>query len=172
MRTRLDEAPVGARDEAGTGTRGLPLLGWAILLLTAVMSVTWSLHKLLWQDEIFSFQTDRVAKLGEVMRIQRMYPISLEAPLYHVLTIALIVTLNVHFYGVLMLIAVCGAELVRTVVRRRLDGPMLGAIAVGMASLVATIPYIKASSEFKKHYYTGAISAHLLTQPYRQMLLD
>ncbi len=271
MRTRLDEAPVGARGEAGTGTRGLPLLGWAILLLTAVMSVTWSLHKLLWQDEIFSFQTDRVATLGEVMRIQRMYPISLEAPLYHVLshwamgvfgatafalrlpallgfllmqfclyffvrnmagqsaglvamaipaltwtmyysaegrpygvllgsyamaalcwqvasrrgdaglarawslvglTIALIATLNIHFYGVLLLIAVCGAELVRTVVRRRLDGPMLGAIGVGMASLVATIPYIKASSEFKKHYYTGAISAHMLTQPYRQMLLD
>jgi hypothetical protein len=236
-----------------------------------MLSVTWSFHKLLWQDEIFSFQTDRVATLGEVMRIQRMYPISLEAPLYHVLShsamgvfgatafalrlpalagyllmqfclyffvrnlagrraglvamaipaltwmmyysaegrpyglllgsyalaalcwqvasrrgdaglprllalaglaIALIVTLNVHFYGVLLPIAVCGAELVRTVIRRRLDGSMLGAIGVGMASLVATIPYIKASSEFKKHYYTGAISVHMLTQPYRQMLVD
>src|SRR5277367_1762293 len=86
MTTRLDEAPVGARDEAGTGIAGLPWLGWAILLLTTVMSVTWSLNKLLWQDEIFSFQTDRVATLGEVIRIQRMYPISLEAPLYHVLS--------------------------------------------------------------------------------------
>ena len=50
------------------------MLGWAILLLTAVMSVTWSLHRLLWQDEIFSLQTDRVATLGEVLRIQRVIP--------------------------------------------------------------------------------------------------
>ncbi len=271
MTTRLDEAPVGARDEAGTGIAGLPWLGWVILLLTAVMSVTWSLNKLLWQDEIFSFQTDRVATLGEVIRIQRMYPISLEAPLYHVLShaamgvfgptafalrlpsltgfllmqfclyffvrnlagrragllamaipaltwtmyysaegrpygvllgsyamaalcwqmasrrgdeglprpwplvglaVALIVTLNVHFYGILLLVPICGAELVRTITRRRLDGPMLAAIGVGMASLAATVPYIKASSEFKKHYYAAEISAHMMTQPYRQMILD
>ena len=62
------------------------MLGWAILLLTAVMSATWSLHRLLWQDEIFSLQTDRVATLGEVLRIQRSYPISLEPPPYHVLS--------------------------------------------------------------------------------------
>jgi hypothetical protein len=41
-----------------------------------------------------------------------------------------------------------------------------------MASLVATIPYVKASGEFKKHYYVAKISAHMLTQPYRQMMLD
>ncbi len=272
MTTRLDEAPVGAGEEAGSGTAGLPMLGWAILLLTAVMSVTWSMHRLLWQDEIFSLQTDRVATLGEVLRIQRSYPISLEPPPYHVLShaamavfgptafalrlpafagyllmqfclyffvrnmagrraglvamaipaltwtmyystegrpygvllgsyamaalcwqiasrragppassrvwplvglaAALALTLNVHFYGVLLLVPLCGAELVRTLVRRRLDGGMLAAIGVGMASLVATIPYVKASGEFKKHYYVAAISAHMLTQPYRQMLLD
>jgi hypothetical protein len=271
MTTRLDEAPVGAKDETRARSGGLPVLGWVILLLTAVMSVTWSLHKLLWQDEIFSLQTDRVATFGEVLRIQRYYPISLEAPLYHVLShaamvvfgptafalrlpafvgylvmqvclyffvrnlagqraglvamaipaltwtmyysaegrpygvllgsyaltalcwqiasrrgeaemsrvwpllglvVALAVTLNVHFYGVLLLVPVCGAELVRSVVRRRLDGGILAAIVVGMASLVATVPYIKASGEFKKHYYVSAISAHMLTQPYRQMMLD
>jgi hypothetical protein len=37
---------------------------------------------------------------------------------------------------------------------------------------VATAPYIKASGEFKKHYYVAGISAHMLTQPYRQMMLD
>jgi len=262
---------VGARDETGARVGGLPVLGWVILLPTAVMSATWSLHKLLWQDEIFSFQTDRVATFGEVLRIQRYYPISLEAPLYHVLShaamtvlgptafalrlpafvgylmmqmclyffvrnlagqwaglvamavpaltwtmyysaegrpygvllgsyaltalcwqiasrrgeagtsrmwplvglvVALAVTLNVHFYGVLLLVPICGAELVRTVVRRRVDGGMVAAIAVGMASLVATVPFIKASGEFKKHYYVSAISAHMMTQPYRQMMLD
>src|SRR5271170_4536485 len=94
MTTRLDEAPVGERDEVGPGTTGLPLLGWAVLLLTAVMSVTWSQHKLLWQDEIFSLQTDRVATFAEVVRIQRSYPISLEAPLYHVLSHAAMAVLG------------------------------------------------------------------------------
>ena len=88
------------------------------------------------------------------------------------LAAALALTLNVHFYGVLLLVPVCGAELVRTLVRRRLDGGTLAAIGVGVASLVATIPYIKASGEFKKHYYVAKISVHMLTQPYRQMMLD
>ncbi|MGH9596244.1 MAG: hypothetical protein ACRD3K_05550, partial [Edaphobacter sp.] len=61
MTTRLDETPVDTEDGAGLRVAGLPVPGWAILLVTAVMSLTWSAHKLLWQDEIFSFQTDRVA---------------------------------------------------------------------------------------------------------------
>jgi hypothetical protein len=88
------------------------------------------------------------------------------------LAIGLIVTLNVHFYGVLVLIPICGAELVRTLLRRKLDVPMLAAIGTGVASLAATIPYIKASGEFKKHYYVGVVPVHMLTQPYRQMLMD
>lgn len=270
MTTRLDETLVGTEDGAGLRVGGLPVLGWAILLVTAVMSLTWSAHKLLGQDEIFSFQTDRVASLGEVLRIQRSYPISLEPPPYHImshaamkvlgptafalrlpalvgfllmqiclyffarnlagwraglvamafpaltwtmyysaegrpygvllgsyalaalcwqvasrregtsvrvwplvgLAAALALTLNVHFYGVLLLIPICGAELVRAVVRRRVDGGMLAAIVAGMASLAAAIPYVKASGEFKQHYYASTISMHMLTQPYRQMIID
>jgi hypothetical protein len=260
----------------GQRSNGLPWLGWAILALTAVMAATWSAHKLLEQDEIFSLQTDRVSSLAEVLRIQRFYPISLEPPPYHILAhaamtvfgptafalrlpaflgyllmqfclfffvrnlvgagetarragllamavpaltwtlyyaaegrpyglllgsyaaaalcwqiasrrkesgesrtlplvglaLSLALTLNVHFYGVLLLIAICGAEILRTVARRKLDGGMLAAIAVGMASLTATLPYVKASGEFKKHYYAGPVSAHMLTQPYRQMLVN
>jgi Ca2+/Na+ antiporter len=260
-----------------TASARLPLLGWLILALTATMSLVWSSHKLLEQDEIFSLQTDRVASLAEVLRIQRFYPISLEPPPYHVLAhaamklfgptafalrlpaffgyllmqlclyffvrnlvgtrdgetnlaervgliamaipaltwtmyysaegrpyglllgsyalavlcwqvavrrttgrllpliglaAALALTLNVHFYGVLLLIAICGAELLRILLRRSIDIPMLAAIFIGMASLAATLPYVKASGEFKKHYYAGPVSAHMLTQPYRQMLLD
>lgn len=256
----------------------MPLAAWFILALTAGLSLLWSAHKLLEQDEIFSLQTDRVKSLAEVVRIQRLYPISLEPPPYHVLShvamqvfganafalrlpaflgflamqvflfffvrnlageraglvamafpaltstlyfsaegrpygvllgcyagvalcwqlaarradastsdrgrwlpllglaLALALTLNVHFYGVLLLIAVCGAELLREVLRRRadkpFDWPMLVAIALGMASLGLALPFVKGSSEFKKHYYAGVISAHMLTQPYRQMLMD
>ena len=259
--------------------RGLPLLGWLILLLTAAMSAFWSAHKLLEQDEIFSLQTDRVGSLAEVFRIQRLYPISLEPPPYHVLAhgamaifgptafalrlpafvgyllmqvclyffvrnlvgdrsgndvarraglvamaipaltwtlyysaegrpyglllgsyamavlcwqvaarrgdgigqriwplaglaVALALTLNVHFYGVLLLVPLCGAELLRTWQRRRLDLGILGALAAGMATLVFTLPYVKSSGEFKKHYYAGPVSPHMLTQPYRQMLMN
>jgi hypothetical protein len=254
----------------------LPWLGWIILVITAIASWTWSAHKLLEQDEIFSLQTDRVGSLREVLRIQKSYPISLEPPPYHVLAhaamrefgptafalrlpafagyllmqfclyffvrnlvgggmlgrraglvamavsaltwtlyysaegrpygvllgsyaaaalcwqiaarraelaearlwplvglaLALVLTLNVHFYGVLLLIAVCGAEVVRTLFRRHIDQGTATAIGVGMASLAATLPYVKASGEFKKHYYAGPVSAHMLTQPYRQMLMD
>jgi hypothetical protein len=257
-------------------SRGLPLLGWAILCLTAALSAVWSSHKLLEQDEIFSLQTDRVSSLAEVVRIQRLYPISLEPPPYHVLAhaamtilgptafalrlpafagyllmqlclyffvrnlvggeddnevarragliamtipaltwtlyysaegrpyglllgsfalavlcwqvasrrmadrtwplvglaLAVALTLNVHFYGILLLVPLCGAELVRTLQRRRLDWTMLSALAAGMATELLTLPYVRSSSEFKKHYYAGPISAHMLTQPYRQMLLN
>ncbi len=257
-------------------SRGLPLAGWCMLLLTAAISATWSAHKLLEQDEIFSLQTDRVGSLAEVFRIQRYYPISLEPPPYHVLAhgamavfgptafalrlpafvgyllmqvclyffvrnlvggasgskvaeraglvalslpaltwtlyysaegrpyglllgsfalavlcwqvaaretgdrrwplvglaFALALTLNVHFYGVLLLIPLWGAELLRTVQRRRMDYGVVGSLVAGMATMVFTLPYVKSSGEFKKHYYAGPVSAHMLTQPYRQMLMN
>jgi hypothetical protein len=266
----------GYEEPASHRANGLPLLGWVILALTAILSAIWSAHKLLEQDEIFSLQTDRVSSLAEVLRIQRLYPISLEPPPYHVLAhaamtvlgptafalrlpaflgyllmqfclfffvrnligtgeparraglvamaipaltwtlyysaegrpyglllgsyasaalcwqiagrrkesdgsrtwplvglaLALALTLNVHFYGILLLIAICGAELLRTVTKRTIDVGMLAAIAAGMASLAATVPYVKASGEFKRHYYAGPVSAHMLTQPYRQMLIN
>ena len=259
-----------------TSVPGLPWPGWIVLLVSAVMSTTWSAHKLLEQDEIFSLQTDRVSSLAEVLRIQESYPISLEPPPYHVLAhaaikvlgptafalrlpalagyllmqfclyffvrnmvgegtlarragmvamalpaltwtfyysaegrpygvllgsyaaaalcwqiaarraetgysrlwplvglaAALALAITVHFYGVLLLIAIGGAELFRSTLQRRVDKGTLSAIAVGMASLVTTLPYVRASGEFKKHYYAGAVSAHMLTQPYRQMLID
>jgi hypothetical protein len=237
------------------------------------MSLLWSSHKLLEQDEIFSLQTDRVSSFAEVLRIQRSYPISLEPPPYHLLAhaamrvfgpaafalrlpaflgyllmqlclyffvrnlvgrgavavragliamavpaltwtlyysaegrpyglllgsyalaalcwqvaagraahrllpliglaLALALTLNLHFYGVLLLLPICGAEAVRTFDRRRLDWGMLAAIVAGIASLAAALPYVSSSGEFKRHYYAGPVSAHMLTQPYRQMLLD
>src|ERR1700761_3176548 len=50
------------------------------------------------------------------------------------LTIAL--TLNTHYFGILVLIPLCLAELVRTIQRRRLDPPMVAAILIGMAGIV------------------------------------
>lgn len=47
-----------------------------------------------------------------------------------------------------------------------------GALFVSMATIAASLPYVKASGEFKEHYYAAAISPHTMTQPYRQMLSD
>jgi hypothetical protein len=88
------------------------------------------------------------------------------------LSFALALTLNVHFYGVLLLIPLWGAEALRTWQRKQLDGGTIGALLTGTATLAFTLPYIKSSSAFKKHYYAGPISAHMLTQPYRQILLN
>jgi hypothetical protein len=88
------------------------------------------------------------------------------------LAVAMALSLNVHFYGILLLVPLCGAELVRTLQRRKPDWKMLAAFAAGMATELLTLPYVKSSGEFKKHYYAGPISAHMLTQPYRQMLLN
>jgi hypothetical protein len=92
------------------------------------------------------------------------------------LAMAIALTVNVHFYGVLLLVPLGGAELVRIVERRRLglavDWPMLVAMGVGAASVVLSLPYVRASGEFRKHYYAGPVSWHMLTQPYRQMLVN
>jgi hypothetical protein len=89
------------------------------------------------------------------------------------LVFGLALALNVHFYGVLLLVPLCSAELVRSYVRLRVDRGMVAGIGVAIATLVASLPYVKASSEFKKHYYAGEmISPRMITQPYRQMLLD
>jgi hypothetical protein len=49
---------------------------------------------------------------------------------------------------------------------------MLAAIALGTASLVFSVPYLRSAGEFKQHYYAGPVPWHMLTQPYRQMLVD
>ena len=235
---------------------------WVVVALTAAMAAFWSVNKVLDQDEIFSLQTDRVSSLHEVLEIQQHYPISLEAPPYHVmahaaieragadgvrsaaafavgyllmqvclyfflkkmageraalvavalsgltatlfyaaqgrpygvllgsyaltalcwqvsaergehgkargwplagLVFALALTLNVHFYGVLLLVPLCSAELVRSFVRQRMDWGMAAAIGGGMATLVTTLPYVKASSEFKQHYYACEVSPRMMT---------
>ena len=90
-----------------------------------------------------------------------------------VLAIAIALTLNSHYFGILILIPICLAEFTRTVSRRRLDLPMLLAILVGMAGIVFALPFQKAAGEFRKHYYNaGAISLRAITQAYRSLFVN
>ncbi len=143
MTIRLEDASERAAGGAGLSDTGMPWLGWAILLLTAVMSVTWSSHKLLEQDEIFSLQTDRVARLGEVLRIQRSYPISLEPPPYHVLSHAAMTVLGPTAFA-LRLPSLIGYLLMQVCLYffvRNLAGRRAGLVAMAIPALTSTLYY-------------------------------
>jgi hypothetical protein len=90
-----------------------------------------------------------------------------------VLAGAVALTLNTHYFGILILVPLWLAELVRTAQRRRLDMPMLAAIVFGMAGIVFALPFQKAAGEFRKHYYNaGAISLRAITQAYRSLFVN
>lgn len=90
-----------------------------------------------------------------------------------VLAIAIALTLNTHYFGILILVPICVAEFARTLMRRRLDLPMIAAILAGMAGIVFALPFQKAAGEFRKHYYNaGAISLRAISQAYRSLFVN
>lgn len=56
------------------------------VVLTAALSLAWSHAKLLSQDEMYAFQTDRVPTFAELVNVQKHWPISLDPLLYHALS--------------------------------------------------------------------------------------
>ena len=90
-----------------------------------------------------------------------------------VLAVAIALTLNTHYFGILILIPIWIAELARTVLRRRVDLPMIVAILAGMAGIVFALPFQKAAGEFRKHYYNaGDISLRAISQAYRSLFVN
>ncbi len=265
--------PSGA--ERQFASRESTIFAVLILVLTAAIAIAWSHVKLLSQDEIFVLQTDSVRSVGELINIQRHYPISFDPVVYHLLAhactkllgatplalrlpsifgfllmqlclflatrriageraaliamafpaftatlfyapearpyglllgfyalafwawqsaardsgaaggpaprrrslillaVAIALTLNSHYFGILILIPVWLGELARTEQRRRLDLSMISAIIVGMASIVFALPFERAAGEFRKHYYnTGAISIRAVSQAYRSLFVN
>jgi hypothetical protein len=69
-----------------------------------------------------------------------------------VLALSVAFALNAHYYAVLFLIPLCGAELFRTIRRKRLDWPMIASIGAGAAGVAFTLPFIKAAANFRAHY--------------------
>jgi hypothetical protein len=265
-----------------TSARSFPLAAILFLLLTATLSLLWSHHKLMSQDEFFVLQTDSVASVSQLIHIQRTTPISLDPLVYHLLahaatrvfgagafalrlpsllgyllmqlclfflvrrffkdgiageraglialafpaltatlfysaegrpyglllglyaltfltwqtairrsenpgtprpasgtwalpllSLSIALTINAHYFGILLLIPLCAAELFRTLQRRRLDIPVLTAILIGMATILFALPFQKAAGEFRQHYYNGGtVSLHAVTQSYRALFID
>ena len=86
-------------------------------------------------------------------------------------TVAL--ALNTHYFAVLLLIPLCGAEMVRTAYTRRPDWPVIAAIGLGITAILFALPFQSAAGEFRKNYYNaGAVGLHAVTQSYRTLFLN
>ncbi|MDQ2925899.1 MAG: glycosyltransferase family 39 protein [Acidobacteriota bacterium] len=89
------------------------------------------------------------------------------------LSFSIALTLNSHYFGVLLLIPLCAAEISRTIDRRRIDIPVVSAIVAGMAAIVFALPFEKSAAEFRLHYYNGGtVDLRAITQSYRALFVD
>ena len=88
------------------------------------------------------------------------------------LALAIALTINAHYFGILLLVPVCAAEGFRSLQRRRTDWPVIAAIYVGMAGFATTMPFLKAAGEFRKNYYSaGTVGLHDITRAYRSIFV-
>lgn len=95
------------------------------------------------------------------------------------LAVSLALALNTHYFAILLLIPLYGAELVRTVAQSRragrlqVDWPVVLAVVAGTAGEVLALPFQKAAAEFRAHYYNaGTVGWHAVTQSYRALLVN
>ena len=89
------------------------------------------------------------------------------------LAAAIALTINAHYFGILLLVPLCAAEGFRSLQRRQTDLPVVAAIYVGMAGFAATWPFLKAASGFHKNYYNaGSVGLHDITRAYRSIFVD
>ncbi len=82
------------------------------------------------------------------------------------LGLATALALNTHYYAVLILVPLCGVELFRSLESRRIDVPLLLAIIAGVTGIVFALPFAKGAASFSRHYYTHAVSLHLISHLY------
>jgi hypothetical protein len=79
------------------------------------------------------------------------------------LAIALILVINVHYYGFLVTIPLFAAELSRTIMNRRIDRSVWAALLAGSCGIIFVLPSLPAAREFLPHLWDrkGASFAHV-----------
>jgi hypothetical protein len=87
-----------------------------------------------------------------------------------VLSLSLILAVNTHYYGALLLIPLCAAESIRILERRRLDVPVLLSIGAGMAGILILLPFVRALLLVRAHLMND-ISYHFITHYYLWMMM-
>ncbi len=113
------------------------------LIVTAVLSLVWSHHKLMSQDEFFVLQTDTAATVSQLIHIQRTTPISLDPLTYHLLAHASVRLFGANAFA-LRLPSFLGYLLMQVglfVFVRRLAGDRAAIFALAFPALTATLFY-------------------------------
>ena len=88
-----------------------------------------------------------------------------------VLALTIAVAINTHYYGILFLVPLCAAELVRACQRQRVDLPLLLSMGAGTAGIVFLLPFLKGVAGFRSHIQNGVVTRHVITQSYNFILL-
>jgi hypothetical protein len=89
-----------------------------------------------------------------------------------ILSLSVALVINTHYYGVLLLIPLCAAELFRTFERRRVDLPVVFSIGAGMIGILILVPFARAVSEFSAHYFNlKSVSYHFVTHSYIWLII-
>jgi hypothetical protein len=111
--------------------------------VTAAVSLGWSHAKLMNQDEMYQFQTDSVGSLGELIHVQKTWPISLDPLLDHALSHGAMQMFGVGAFAErlpalagFLLMQVCLFFLVRN-----MAGDRAGAVAAAFPAVTATLYY-------------------------------
>src|ERR1017187_6806408 len=119
------------------------VLAVVFVCLTAALSLMWSHHKLMSQDEMYEFQTDSVGSVAELVQVQRTWPISLDPLLYHVLSHGAMRVFGVGAFAQ-RLPALKGFLLMQVCLfffARNLAGERAGAVAAAFPVLTAPVFY-------------------------------
>ena len=119
------------------------VLAVVFVLLTAAVSLAWSHRKLMSQDEMYAFQTYSVRSLGELVHVQRTWPISLDPLLYPLLSHAAMSAFGACAFA-LRLPALLGFLLMQGCLFffvRNLAGERAGVVAAAFPALTATLYY-------------------------------
>jgi hypothetical protein len=88
------------------------------------------------------------------------------------LAVSLALAVNMQYYAVVLFVPFCAAEAVRTMVRRRVDVPMLGSMAAALGGLVLVVPFAKALAMFQVHHGHGKVADfHFVTHVYFWLMI-
>lgn len=82
------------------------------------------------------------------------------------LAVTVALALNTQYFGVLLLAPLGVAELFRALQRRRVDVPMVVALAAGTAGIAFVIPFISAAKAFQGAYGTALLSPKAIVWAY------
>ena len=87
------------------------------------------------------------------------------------LAVSIACAVNTQYYGVLLLLPLCAAEVVRVWQRRRVDVPVLISLSAGTAGIIFLLPFLKGATEFRSHYKAGNVPYRAITQTYNYFVL-